>query len=327
MKNCFVIGPMSKEHMPHLLWLANDVVKEILNDKGFSVSTPEVQEAGNIMNYVIRSCDRAALVIADTTQNNPNVLYEIAILHAMGRACVPVKLLDESTQEEKMPFDIAAYRRFDLLKGDTKGAINKLRNVIEDVLNKEAVGDLHENPLTDFFGVPLSALASAYGVARGYFRNFILPALRGTIHDGPAWCVDRSDLDLEIIIPHKLRYATREAVDSLIKSGVIIPVTLKAPGREVKSFVWDQKITERPIMVDIPTAVGQLKGNVIARLGRATNPNPNSQAFKMLEDDELDQFSRCLRRHQDIDDDENTSLKRCSILSSLTCRKPDSFCS
>jgi len=96
----------------------------------------------------------------------------------------------KALKRKKCISDIAAYRRFDLVKGDTKGSIEKLRNVIEDVLNKEAVGDLHENPLTDFFGVPLSALASAYGVARGYFRNFILPALPGTIHDGPAWCVD-----------------------------------------------------------------------------------------------------------------------------------------
>ena len=30
-------------------------------------------------------------MVANLTGNNPNVLYEMAVLDAMGRACVPVK--------------------------------------------------------------------------------------------------------------------------------------------------------------------------------------------------------------------------------------------
>jgi hypothetical protein len=88
-KRCFVIGPMSGPHRRTLKWLALDVVKPVL-PADFEVATPESSEIGNIMTHVIKSCDRAHIVIANTTGNNPNVLYEIAVLDAMGRACIPV---------------------------------------------------------------------------------------------------------------------------------------------------------------------------------------------------------------------------------------------
>src|SRR5215510_3575100 len=92
LNTCFVIGPMSDTHMPTLKWLAKEVVSPIVEPKGLAAETPDSAVIGNIMNQVIKSCDRAPLVVADTTGNNPNVLYEMAILDAMGRACIPVKI-------------------------------------------------------------------------------------------------------------------------------------------------------------------------------------------------------------------------------------------
>src|SRR4051812_16884426 len=106
---CFVIGPMSPTHMPKLKWLAQKVVQPLLKPHNFTVSTPDADETGNIMHHVIKSCDRAHLVVADLTGNNPNVLYEMAILDALGRACVPVKIEEEDEEgepeEDKPPFD------------------------------------------------------------------------------------------------------------------------------------------------------------------------------------------------------------------------------
>ncbi|MBM4019949.1 MAG: hypothetical protein FJ288_16780 [Planctomycetes bacterium] len=83
---------MNETHFPTLKWLAKEVVGLLLRLKGLSVETPDSAVIGNIMNQVIKSCDRAPLVVADTAGNNPNVLYEMAMLDAMGRACIPVKI-------------------------------------------------------------------------------------------------------------------------------------------------------------------------------------------------------------------------------------------
>lgn len=321
---------MNKKHMPFLQWLANDVIAEILKDEDFDVFTPDAQEIGNIMHHVIRSADRADLVIADTTGNNPNVLYEMAVLDAMGRACVPVKLIDNENEEESISFDRAAYRYFRVPKGDTQGAIQKLNQVIQNVLTNLQEGEQQENPLTDYFGKPLSTIASAEGLARGYFWNFIEPALKGKVVRGPAFCKrGKSGLKLEIVIPEKIHVATRYHVEKLITSEVIIPITLDADGRDVNSFVWSQSITNEPILIDIPTALGQLRGTVLARLGpnKRDDENPDRPDYKILEQNETEQFLRYLRRQ--IFKNQNASAahneKRLLIVTATSCRKPDLF--
>ena len=255
------------------------------------------------MHHIIRSADRAELVIADMTGNNPNVLYEIAVLDAMGRACVPVKLVAPNEKEdERVPFDRAQYRYFPLTLGDTQGAIAKLEPVVNNVLERQENGDFQENPLTDFFGFPLSSLSSAHGLARGYFRNFVLPVIQGEIIE-PKKFKGVKDLDLECIIPPTVDLGTRDAVQDILKSGNIVPVRLQAPGREVNSYLWSERISTKPIIMDVPTAFGQLKDNIISRLGKSAGINPNSADFQEIQADEMKQFKRYLEGFQNKEPD------------------------
>ena len=177
-KKCFVIGPMNDQHMPILDWLAHEIVEQIVKPHHFVVETPNIPQTGNIMHHIIKACDRAQLVVADTTGNNPNVLYEMAVLDAMGRSCVPVKIAGLETREEGMPFDRAQYRYFTIHRDKPEDAIRHLTPVIEDLLKAQESGDFVSNPLTDYFNVPLSSFSSAYGAARGYYQNLILPAVQ-----------------------------------------------------------------------------------------------------------------------------------------------------
>jgi len=151
---------MGPNFMRDLTWLANEVVKPILENiepGGFTVSTPSFPKIGNVMYQVIQACDRAPLVVANLTGNNPNVLYEMAVLDAMGRACIPVKIGDDAdVEKDKVPFDRAAYRAF-VIPRETNGAIAALTGAIEEILTSHTKGIPFQNPLTDYFGVPLSA--------------------------------------------------------------------------------------------------------------------------------------------------------------------------
>jgi hypothetical protein len=339
MKTCFVIGPMNPDHLPKLHWLANKVVAEILKDKNFKLFTPDVQQIGNIMDHVIRSADRAELVIADTTGNNPNVLYEIAILDAMGRACVLVKQnktegveqAKSQTREiikesDKMAFDRAQYRYFSITTGETKKAIEALRPVIEDTLKRQEESQIQENPITNFFRSPLNSMAPTRGLVTGYFKNFIEPALKGKISKGPPFCVGACDLCLEIIIPSKVRLANRSRVERLITKEIILPVTIGAPGREVKTFVWNPVFSGNHdiVLMDIPTALVQLEENVRMRLG-LQDLNVDTDDYQFLEKDEISQFLRYLKRKineniQDIDFE-----RRLKVLMVGECRNPGMF--
>jgi Prokaryotic STING domain len=291
-KTCFVIGPMGEGHIERLKWLAEEVVQPILGD-GYTVFTPDVNEVGNIMNHVIRSCDRAELVVADTTGNNPNVLYEMAILDAMGRACIPVKFkIDEKV--DAMPFDRAQYRYF-VLDQEKSNAQTKLKAVIEQVQAQSDRGELFGNPITDYFENPLNSLASGRGLVRGYFRNFVTPCVIGKVIS-PDSAKGKSGLQVQTLLPNRLWQATRGSVEKVFKQGRIKKIVVEAAGREITAYVWadHQCNNGDPIIVDIPTAMAALFDNVYARLGRGTKKDPNTPDFRFLEDDEIGQFVRYL---------------------------------
>ena len=307
-KTCFVIGPMGKGQLKRLKWLAEQVIQPILGD-GYVVFTPDVNELGNIMHHVIRSCDRADLVVADTTGNNPNVLYEIAILDAMGRACIPVTF----DKDEAMPFDRAAYRYF-VLKQEKSSAQAKLKPVIEQVQAQREKGDLFGNPITDYFNDPLNSLASARGLARGYFENFVIPCVKGKVIKGPNSALGKAGLQVQTLLPNCLNQATRGAVEKVFKQGRIEDIMVEAPGRKINTYIWanHQDGKGDPIIVDIPTTMASLTYNVSARLGQGTMNDPNSPDSRFLEDDEIGQFVRYLNSfcNKGAIDDNDTRLIR-----------------
>ena len=319
LNTCFVIGPMSDTHMPTLKWLAKDIVQPILEPKGLVVATPDSAVIGNIMNQIIKSCDRAPLVVADTTGNNPNVLYEIAILDAMGRACIPVKITgtEAATKDpdlavpkkpgaakDGMVFDRAAYRFFTLDRNDPASAKKIMQDAVEAALAIREKGDQFENPLTNFFGVALSSFSSAYALARGYYFNLVKPAVSG-ISSGKI--LDRvltdeqiDEVRLDCVIPDALDKASRKPVEDLLKQKKIESVTIKAQGREVKLYSWagTGPGTGQPLrLMDIPTTMIALLETVRGCLGQAAakNVQSDSEEYKALQEDEILQFVRYLK--------------------------------
>ena len=143
----------------------------------------------------------------------------------------------------------------------------------------------------------LNSLASAHALARGYFRNFVAPCLRGHVIEGPNYALGKANLKVQTLLPNRLYQATRAAVEKVFKQGRIQPIKVAAPGREISTYIWTehQEADGNPIVVDIPTAMAALFDNVHARLGRDTMRDPDSTDYRFLEDDEIEQFVRYLR--------------------------------
>jgi hypothetical protein len=318
---CFVIGPMSGDHMATLNWLAYDVVKSLLPD-GFVVQTPDLAKPGNIMKQVVQCCDRATLVIANVTGNNPNVLYEIAALDAMGRACIPVMVIedrigtaaatqaneDKSNKDQRIAFDRAAYRIFNIYRSDSRRQETNqiMSDVIRNTLDQHYRGDKFDNPLTDFYGVPLSSFSSAYGLARTYFINLIVPAIGGISeafrdksagnHVFDSACDFRTYRkgQVQIVMPRKLDHATRRIVQTLLDLGYFKPVTVRAYGRSVTLYEWIRQ--DDPTVfkwVDVPTIISSLRDVVCARLGSPDNCEEDPE-FPELSKEEIDRFQKAL---------------------------------
>ena len=116
--SCFIIGPMEDGDggpRDRLTRLKDHIIRPILDeitgtDGPYAVRTPfDLDRQGGtiIMRDIIHAIDRADLVVADLTDSNPNVFYELGITHALGRPCVAVLQLGQEIQ-----FDISAYRVF-----------------------------------------------------------------------------------------------------------------------------------------------------------------------------------------------------------------------
>ena len=72
----------------------------------FSVDrADDIYNQRNIMQDIVTRIVQSQLIVADLTDNNPNVFYELGVAHALGR---PVILLAQNLND--VPFDLRPYR-------------------------------------------------------------------------------------------------------------------------------------------------------------------------------------------------------------------------
>jgi len=73
---------------------------------GFTVYRVDTHRfSGNIIEAIAKALSKADLIVADLTGNNPNVLYELALAHSLGK-----KVLMVTNDRNTIPFDISMYR-------------------------------------------------------------------------------------------------------------------------------------------------------------------------------------------------------------------------
>lgn len=103
---CFVIGPIGKENSPtrkHADLLLKGIVRESIasNFRDIKViRSDEESDPGLITEKIINRIIHSDIVIADLTELNPNVFYELGIRHATGRVTIAVAM-----KGTELPFD------------------------------------------------------------------------------------------------------------------------------------------------------------------------------------------------------------------------------
>lgn len=82
----------------------------------------------SIPSVIFHSIRESSIVIADLTDNNPNVLNEVGIAQAMGK---PLILISQRSAEEA-PFNIRSLRILTYVQTDLKQLSNKLRQALSE---------------------------------------------------------------------------------------------------------------------------------------------------------------------------------------------------
>lgn len=148
-KTCLVICPIgndgekTRENSDKLL---NLIIRPVLEELGFEkpIRADEINASGTISNQIVTMLFDFDLVIADLSNYNPNVFYELAIRHFIKKPVIHM-----ITNGQDIPFDVSGMRtifyNFELEKGND--AISKLKQQIENMDTIEA-----DNPITTASG-------------------------------------------------------------------------------------------------------------------------------------------------------------------------------
>jgi hypothetical protein len=132
-KSCFVIapiGPTGSDTRKRSDKVLKHIFRRALEEKYEVTRADEIDEAGMITSQILRAVQDSDLVVADLTETNPNVFYELAVRHAIEKAIIHV--IDPRLS--KIPFDIAGFRtiEFDITDPDSIDlAVGKLRKQAE----------------------------------------------------------------------------------------------------------------------------------------------------------------------------------------------------
>ncbi|MFC1751106.1 hypothetical protein ACFL2V_20145 [Pseudomonadota bacterium] len=104
-KKCFVVSPIGENGSNTRVRadkILNYVISPVCSELGYEAyRADQIFESGLITHRVISEIIDADLVIADLSEHNPNVFYELAIRHFIGK---PIVQLIEVN--ERLPFDV-----------------------------------------------------------------------------------------------------------------------------------------------------------------------------------------------------------------------------
>jgi hypothetical protein len=143
-KTCFVISTIGEELAPmgseqRLRWERSmevwaKLIEPACVAKGVeAIRADQIARSGEIPVQIFQLLRDSEIVIADVTDGNPNVMYELGMRHTLRRHTIQIG------EYEKLPFDIAAIRTIQFLR--TPAGIVDGRKKLEMALDAALNGD------------------------------------------------------------------------------------------------------------------------------------------------------------------------------------------
>ena len=129
-EQCFIITPIGDDTDPirrHIEGIIDAAIVPALGDKYEIVVAHKMGDLGSITKQVIDKVYHSKLVIANLTNRNPNVMYELALRHATGKPAIMI-----AERGTPLPSDIIMQRTI-FYYNDAKGVLE-----LRDALKKTA---------------------------------------------------------------------------------------------------------------------------------------------------------------------------------------------
>jgi len=140
-KKAFVLMPFSES----LNEVYKFLIKEALIDAGYQVKrADDIKSQSNILEDIVKGIIESDLIIADLTDSNANVYYELGVAHALQKKVVLI------TQDiDELPFDLKSYRVIGYSTHFSR--MNEAKNELSELAKDAANGTLpFGNPVKDY---------------------------------------------------------------------------------------------------------------------------------------------------------------------------------
>jgi len=143
-KRCFVITPIGDDTDPirrHIDGIIEAAIVPALGSKYVISVSHKISEPGSITKQIISEIYQGDLVIANLTDKNPNVMYELAFRHTLG---LPVIMIAE--KGTSLPADIIMQRTI-FYCNDAKGVLElkeELKKAEEEISFDKKCGPIYE---------------------------------------------------------------------------------------------------------------------------------------------------------------------------------------
>lgn len=154
--NAFLIMPFKDELQPTF-----DTLKSLCEDLNIDLARGDtIFKDGLIINQIYEAIQSANIVLADFSENNPNVMYEIGYSHAFKK---PTILLIKEEYFKTVPFDISAFRYVKYVDNDElyEKTEKFLSNFTESEMLKISISSSDSDE--SFIGKVLSFVNTNYG--------------------------------------------------------------------------------------------------------------------------------------------------------------------
>lgn len=146
-KSCFVICPIGQPDSAERKrsdQVLKHIIEPVVTEKGYTpIRADQLDKPGIITNQVIEHLRQDDLVVADLAGGNPNVFYELAVRHVVGK---PVILIIQ--KGDAVPFDVSPSRVIPLDHTDLDSAAECRRRLASQIAAVEEDPLACDNPIT-----------------------------------------------------------------------------------------------------------------------------------------------------------------------------------
>ena len=159
---CFVIMPFSSSATcTEAEWtqIFEEVIKPAIEAASYDCRRSTATR-GNLIKGIIQDLDASWVVLADLTDRNPNVFYELGVRHALKDRTILI-----AQNRDDIPFDLQSYANhvYDWRTGEGKAQFaEQIKALLEDV---DRDPDRSDNPVSDFLVSPVRRDQPAAAVA------------------------------------------------------------------------------------------------------------------------------------------------------------------